>query len=61
MRRNFMRSLAAVLGGNAVYYLLLPHLPPMAQHHIFRIDGGLLLDSLICVLLFLLLGWYDRK
>ena len=61
MTRNFLRSLAAVLGGNAIYYLLLPHLPAAMRHHIFRMDAGLLFDSLICVLLFILINWYDRK
>jgi len=61
MRRNFLRSLAAVLGGNAIYYLIVRYLPPVAQHQVFRIDVGLLLDSLLCVLLFILLNWFDRR
>ena len=61
MLRNFLRSLAAVLGGNAIYYLIARYLPPAAQHHIFRVDAGLLLDSLLCVLLFIVLNWFDRR
>lgn len=60
MKRNFLRSLAAVLGGNAAYYLSYRSLPAGAQHQVFRFDAGLLLDSLFCVALFLLLNWFDR-
>jgi len=61
MRRNFLLSLAAVLGGNAVYYLSYRHLPAAVQHQVFHFDAGLLLDTLICILLFLLLNWFDRR
>ena len=56
-----MRSLAAVLGGAAIYWALMPHLPRVARHHIFRIDLGLLLYVLISVALYILLSWMDRK
>ena len=59
--RNFLRSLAAVLGGNAIYYLMVRYLPPAAQHRIFHIDAGLLIDCLLCVLLFIVLNWFDRR
>ena len=49
--RNFLHALAAVLGGNAVYFLLLPHLPPSVQHMPDRIDLGLILDFLFCLIL----------
>jgi hypothetical protein len=29
---NFAQSLIAVLAGNIVYFLLMPHLPPAARH-----------------------------
>jgi len=56
-----LRSLAAVLGGAAIYWALMPHLPRIARHHIFRIDFGLMLYVLISVALFILLSWMDRK
>ena len=61
VRRNFLRSLAAVLGGAAIYWALMPHLPRVARHHIFHIDAGLLLYVLISVALYILLSWMDRK
>ena len=61
VRRNFLRSLAAVLSGAAIYWALMPHLPRVARHHIFRIDLGLMLYVLISVALFILLSWMDRK
>ena len=56
-----MRSLAAVLGGAAIYWALMPHLPSVARHHIFRIDFGLMLYVLISVALYILLSWIDRR
>jgi hypothetical protein len=41
-----------VLSGNAIYYLLMPHLPAVARHRLFREDWGLLLDFAICTLIF---------
>ncbi|HEV2112781.1 MAG TPA: hypothetical protein VGR50_01455 [Terriglobales bacterium] len=61
MKRNFLRSLAAVLGGNAIYYLSYRSLPPAVQHQVFTFDAGLLLDGLFCVVLFLLLNWFDCR
>jgi hypothetical protein len=47
---NFVHALAAVLGGNAVYFLLARHLPLGARHQAFRIDLGMIVDFLICVI-----------
>jgi hypothetical protein len=41
---NFIHALAAVLAGNALYFLLLRHLPPRARHVPFHIDLGLVVD-----------------
>lgn len=61
VKRNFLQALAAVLAGNAIYFvLLLPHLPPWAQHGIGRLDPGLGLDFLLCGGLYLLLRRWDR-
>jgi hypothetical protein len=46
--RNFLDALVAVLAGNAVYFLLMPHLPLAARHSLFREDWGLLVDFSIC-------------
>jgi hypothetical protein len=62
MRRNLLTSLAAVLAGNAIYFLLvLPHAPAAARHQPFRPDLGLLLDFGVCVLCYLALQWADRR
>jgi hypothetical protein len=49
---NFVDALAAVLAGNAIYYLLMPHLPAVARHSLFKEDWGLLLDFAICTVIF---------
>jgi len=50
-RLGILRSLAAVVIGNALYFLaLLPHLPARARHSAFRVDLGLLIDFWTCVL-----------
>lgn len=50
--KNFLDALAAVLAGNAIYYLLMPHLPFAARHRLFKEDWGLVVDFLICLVLF---------
>ena len=50
--KNFLDALAAVLAGNAIYYLLMPHLPVAARHGLFKEDWGLLLDFAICTVIF---------
>lgn len=42
--RNFLDALVAVLAGNAIYFLLMPHLPRLVRHSLFREDWGLLVD-----------------
>lgn len=50
---NFVKSLIAILIGNAVYFLVLsPRLPPSARHGINRIDLGLLVDFWVCVVIY---------
>jgi len=46
---NFVHSLAAVLAGNAVYFLLMPHLPRAVRHVPFQTDMGLLVDACFCL------------
>lgn len=51
--QNFWISLAAVLAGNAIYYLVLwPVLPPNARHRINTIDVGLLIDFWVCLVIY---------
>jgi hypothetical protein len=54
LSRNFFISLAAVVVGNAIYFLIMPHLPPAAQHRSLRLlpDLGLLIDFWICLVLY---------
>lgn len=49
MNRNFIESLVAVLGGNAVYFLALPRLPAMIRHVPRSLDLGLLVDFSFCI------------
>jgi len=48
-RMNFLQSLAAVLAGNIVYFLLMPHLPPAARHNPARLDLGVIVDFWFCL------------
>lgn len=46
---NFVHALIAVLAGNMAYFLLMPYLPPLAQHVAPRIDLGLVVDFWFCL------------
>jgi hypothetical protein len=46
---NFVQSLIAVLAGNLVYFLLMPHLPAAAQHNPMKLDLGVLVDFWFCL------------
>jgi hypothetical protein len=46
---NFVQSLIAVVAGNVVYFLLMPHLPPAARHNPARLDLGVLVDFWFCL------------
>ena len=50
--KNFLDALVAVLAGNVIYFVLMPHLPRVARHALFQEDWGLLLDFLICTVIF---------
>lgn len=45
-------GLLAVLAGNAIYFVLMPHLPEPLRHVPFRHDLGLLVDFLFCFAIF---------
>jgi len=61
MLRRFLKALAAVLAGAAIYWILRPHLPVAAQHQIFNEDLGLLIYGLISAAIYGLLCWLDRR
>lgn len=46
---NFLQALLAILLGNAVYFILMPSLPPVARHRPFRIDLGMAADFWFCL------------
>lgn len=50
--RNFLDALVAVLTGNAIYFVLMPHLPSVMRHSLFKEDWGLLVDFAICTIVF---------
>ena len=49
MKRNFWRSLAAVLLGNAIYFGIEGYLPVKARHTPFLVDWGLAVDFWFCL------------
>lgn len=59
--QNFLDALLAVLAGNAIYYLLMPHLPPVVRHRLFQEDLGLLVDFAICTLIFVAVKYLYRR
>lgn len=46
---NFIESLIAVVAGNVVYFLLMPHLPPAARHSPMHVDLGVVVDFWFCL------------
>jgi hypothetical protein len=59
--KNFLDALVAVLAGNAIYYLLMPHLPALARHRLFQEDWGLLVDFAICTVIFAVVKYARRN
>jgi hypothetical protein len=59
--KNFLDALLAVLAGNAIYFLLMPHLPRAARHSLFKEDWGLLLDFAICTVIFAAVKYARRS
>lgn len=51
--RRWLEYLVAILLGNAIYYFsLVPYLPDSLRHQGFTIDGGVLVDFVVCVLVY---------
>lgn len=46
---NLIQALAAIILGNVAYFLLAPSFPPVARHHPFLPDLGLLIDFWMCL------------
>ena len=55
-------SLVAVVLGNAIYFLVMPHLPPAAQHRSYTLwpDLGLLIDFWICLVIYGVIAFVFR-
>jgi hypothetical protein len=49
---TYVQSLAAVILGNAAYFLFMPSLPPAARHKAFQLDLGLVVDFWFCLVAF---------
>lgn len=51
--RRWIEYLLAILAGNAIYFAVLhPYLPPAIRHEPYRVDVGLLIDFVCCVLVY---------
>jgi hypothetical protein len=62
LSRNFFISLAAVVLGNIIYFLLMPHLPPAARHRPMRLlpDLGMIVDFWICLVMYGVIAYLFR-
>ncbi|HXY06782.1 MAG TPA: hypothetical protein VEI52_02925 [Terriglobales bacterium] len=49
---NFFQALAAVVVGNALYFLVEKYLPAGAHHALFKIDLGMVVDFWFCLVVF---------
>ena len=50
-----------MLAGNAIYFLIMPHLPHNMRHAMFKEDWGLLVDFAICAILFIAIKLICRR
>ena len=60
-RVNLLQSFIAVVAGNAVYFLLMPHLPPAARHDPAKLDIGVLVDFWFCLVFLGLIKTLARR
>lgn len=58
---NFVHALAAVLIGNAAYFLLVKYLPARAHHAAFHIDLGMVVDFWLCLVVLGLIKTITRR
>jgi hypothetical protein len=60
--RRLVKQAIAVVAGNLLYFfVLMPHLPPAGRHRPDRLDLGLLVDFWVCVALYGVIVWLDRR
>ncbi len=60
--RRLLKQLVAIVVGNLIYFFaLMPHVPPAGQHRPGHLDLGLVLDFWVCVVVYGLIEWIDRK
>lgn len=53
--QRWLKSLIAVVLGNALYFSLSPHLAPAARHQPFAFDWGVVVDFWFCLFVYGLL------
>ena len=58
---NFFEALVAVMVGNLIYFVVMPHLPAGAQHRTFRQDWGIVVDFAICLVIFWIVKVVARR
>ena len=62
MPRRLLKQLAAVVIGSLLYFFVLtPHLPPAARHTPYHLDWGLLVNLLVCLVIYGLLEVFFRR
>lgn len=60
--RKLLKQLIAIVAGNLLYFfVLMPHLPPSGRHQPFKIDLGLLVDAWVCLVMYGIVEWLDRR
>jgi hypothetical protein len=55
VKRDFWRSLIAVVAGNLIYLWVENYLPARGQHQLYKVDWGLAVDFWICLVCYGLL------
>jgi hypothetical protein len=60
--RRLLKQLIAVVAGSLLYFFVLtPHLPLKGRHQPFRIDLGLVVNAWLCLVLYGIIEWLDRR
>ena len=62
-RAQWIKFALSIVIGNLLYFALMPHLPPAAQHHSWTVDLGTVVDFWLCLLVYglLELGSFFRR
>ena len=61
LRRLLKQLIAVVVGSLLYFFVLMPHLPAAGRHQPFRIDLGLVVNLWVCLALYGVIEWLDRK